>query len=129
MKPALGAFAGHVPAAFAAKYPSAKISRSPDWANFEAAAPDTAAYADVYLLEPTDPLYEVVGRTFIEVQTAEYGTDHIYQADTYNEMSPPVRDPTYLRRASTAVYAAMAAADKDAVWLMQGWLFQSGWWG
>jgi len=47
MKPALGAFAGHVPGAFAAHFPSAKITRSPDWAGFDAANPDTAAFADV----------------------------------------------------------------------------------
>jgi hypothetical protein len=43
-------------------------------------------------------------------------------------MSPPTRDPIYLKKASAAVYAAMAASDPDAVWLMQGWLFISSWW-
>lgn len=128
MKPALGAFAGHVPASFAAKFPGAKISRSPDWAGFDAANPDTAQYADVYLLEPTDPMFATVGSRFIALQANVYGTDHIYQADTYNEMSPPTRDTDYLKRSSAAVYGAMAAADPSAVWLMQGWLFQSSWW-
>jgi alpha-N-acetylglucosaminidase len=36
--------------------------------------------------------------------TAEFGTDHIYNADTFNEMSPPSADPTYLASASRAVY-------------------------
>ena len=34
MKPALSAFAGHVPANFTTKFPNANISRSPNWANF-----------------------------------------------------------------------------------------------
>ena len=43
-------------------------------------------------------------------------------------MQPPTADPTYLKSASTAVYAAMAKADPDAIWLMQGWLFINAWW-
>ena len=61
-------------------------------------------------------------------QTETFGSDHIYQADTFNELAPPTDDPTYLRASSAAVYAAMAAADPSAIWLMQGWLFQSAWW-
>jgi alpha-N-acetylglucosaminidase len=33
-----------------------------------------------------------------------YGTDHIYNADTFNELDPPSADPTYLAAASNAVY-------------------------
>lgn len=128
MTPALSAFAGHVPAAFATHFPSAKISRSPDWAGFDLADPVTAPYADVWLLDPAEPLFVEVGKRFIELQTATYGTDHIYQADTFNEIAPPTHDPDYLRASSAAVYAAMAAADPSAIWLMQGWLFQSSWW-
>ena len=128
MTPALGAFAGHVPSIFAQKFPDAKLSRSPDWANWDKNNPSTAAYSDVYLLEHTDPMYLTLGKAYIETQTRILGTDHIYQCDNYNEMSPPTRDPDYLRNSSAAVYAAMAAADEKAIWLMQGWLFQSSWW-
>ena len=79
MRPALSAFAGHVPATFAAHYPHANISRSADWANFDRDDPATAPYAGTYILEPTDPLFLAVGRKFIEVQTSVYNTDHIYQ--------------------------------------------------
>ena len=40
-------------------------------------------------------------------------------------MQPPTDDPSYLAKSSTNVYAAMAEADPDAIWLMQGWLFQN----
>eukprot|EP01062_Namystynia_karyoxenos_P058893 TRINITY_DN50349_c0_g1_i1.p1 TRINITY_DN50349_c0_g1~~TRINITY_DN50349_c0_g1_i1.p1 ORF type:complete len:862 (+),score=324.47 TRINITY_DN50349_c0_g1_i1:79-2586(+) len=123
MTPALSAFAGHVPAAFAAKHPQAKVSKSPPWAGF------SGQYGQVSLLEATDPLYTEIGKKFIEVQSATFGTDHIYQCDTYNELTPPTSDPAYLRAASAAVYEAMAAGDAGAIWLMQGWLFQStGFW-
>ena len=48
----------------------------------------------------------------------------MYQCDTYNEMNPPTNDPGYLRRSSAGVYAAMAAADPQAVWLLQGWFLE-----
>ena len=32
-----------------------------------------------------------------------FGTDHIYQADTYNEMRPRTNDPTYLAASSKNV--------------------------
>jgi hypothetical protein len=42
--------------------------------------------SEVYLLEPVDPLFFELGKRFIELQAAAYGTDHVYNADTYNEM-------------------------------------------
>jgi hypothetical protein len=38
-------------------------------------------------------------------------------------MLPASNDPTYLAQTSAAVYAALAAYDNTAIWLMQGWLF------
>ena len=82
MTPVLSAFAGHVPAAFKAAFPSAKITRSPDWANFDAGNPATAACADVCMIDPADPLYIEVGSKHIESQAQIFGTDHIYNCDT-----------------------------------------------
>ncbi|KAM3733923.1 hypothetical protein ACB098_11G174400 [Castanea mollissima] len=45
--------------------------------------------------------------------------------DTFNENSPPTNDPTYISLLGASVYKAMSKGDKDAVWLMQGWLFSS----
>jgi hypothetical protein len=36
----------------------------------------------VYLLDPTDPLFARIGQRFIEVQAEVYGTAHIYNVDT-----------------------------------------------
>ncbi|CAE7860256.1 NAGLU [Symbiodinium sp. KB8] len=122
MKAALPAFAGFVPPVFATKFPRANLTHSADWNRF----PDP--YGSVSLLEPTDPLFKQIGQAWIEEQTKLYGTDHIYQTDTYNEMNPRSTDLTYLASSSKAVIDAMEAADKDAVWLMQGWLFLSSFW-
>jgi alpha-N-acetylglucosaminidase len=123
MTPALSAFAGHVPANFTKYVPTANVTRSPNWANFNLGGA-TELFADVFMVEPTDPLFVEIGNKFIALQEKIYGTDHVYQCDTYNEMNPPTDDPSYLETSSKNVYAAMSKADPDAIWLMQGWLFQ-----
>lgn len=59
----------------------------------------------------------------------EWGTDNIYQTDTYNEMAPSENDAAFLNASSAAVFAAMVGSDPDAIWLMQGWLFHEAFWG
>ena len=55
----------------------------------------------------------------IALQAAEFGTDHIYQTDAYNELRPSRSDEDYLAAASASLYHAMSQADPRAVWLMQ----------
>ncbi|ETW08490.1 hypothetical protein, variant 1 [Aphanomyces invadans] len=125
MIPALPAFAGHIPEEITKLYPHAKTFRSPKWGNF----PD--AYTNVYMLDSSDPLYIEIGRTFIEEQTRLHGgfTSSLYQADTYNEMDPSRGDHEFLHQASKAVIDSMTKADPKAVWLIQAWTFNRGFWG
>ncbi|MCZ7597280.1 MAG: hypothetical protein M5U09_05305, partial [Gammaproteobacteria bacterium] len=58
-----------------------------------------------------------------EEQTRLFGTDHLYASDTFIEMSPPSNDPAFPAGMGRAVYSAMAAADPQATWVMQGWIF------
>src|SRR5579859_1895891 len=113
MKPVLPAFTGHVPPAFRERFPAAKVKKT-NW---------DAGFGDVYILDPGDPMFVEIGRRFLEVQTREFGTDHFYSADTFNENVPPTTDSTYLDAMSKKVFASMAAADPSAVWVMQGWMF------
>jgi alpha-N-acetylglucosaminidase len=122
MKAVLPAFAGFVPEGLQRVFPNAKYIRSSPWNNFN------ATYTGVYLLDPSDPLFVEIGKRFTELVTAAFGTDHIYNGDTFNEMDPSTGDPTYLRTIGAAVYQGLIASDPDAVWLMQGWLFHSGFW-
>merc|ERR1712137_941325 len=117
MKTVLPGFAGHVPLALGQQ---AQVSRSPGWFGFH------GRYGEVGLLEAADPLFWEVGSAFIEIQTEEFGTDHFYNADTFNEMRPVSTDAAYVSVWGTAVYGAMAAADPDAVWFVQGWSLH-GW--
>jgi len=115
MKPVLQSFTGHVPASFKTRFPSSKLKQT-NWTN---------GFDDTYILDTEDPMFEQIGRKFLEVQTRLYGTDHLYSADTFNENEPPTDDPAYLKALSARVYQAMSKADPKAIWVMQGWLFYS----
>ncbi|MFT4156258.1 alpha-N-acetylglucosaminidase [Parafilimonas sp.] len=120
MKPVLPAFTGHVPPAFTEKFPQAHVKKT-NWG---------AGFDDVYILDANDSLFEEIGAAFLKAQTKEYGTDHLYSADTFNENLPPSNDSAYLNDISKKVFASMAAYDPKAVWVMQGWMFhyQSTFW-
>ncbi|MCX7424850.1 MAG: alpha-N-acetylglucosaminidase [Planctomycetia bacterium] len=113
MTPVLQGFTGHVPEALGKKFPEAKLQQLPSWCGF----PGT------HFVDPRDPLFARVGKAFIEEQTRQFGTDHLYASDTFIEMSPPSNDPAFLSAMGGAVFAAMAAGDPEAKWVMQGWLF------
>ncbi|WP_114938705.1 alpha-N-acetylglucosaminidase [Mucilaginibacter endophyticus] len=113
MTPVLSSFTGHVPPSFKDKFPGAKVKRT-NW---------DAGFPDVFILDPDDPMFETIGKKYIEAQTKEFGTDHLYSADTFNENVPPTNDSTYLDGMSKKVFNSMAAADPKAIWVMQGWMF------
>ena len=113
MTPVLQGFTGHVPVALEAKFPSAAFLELPSWCGF----PRTK------FIDPQDPLFARIGQAFVEEQTRQFGTDHLYASDTFIEMDPPSNDPAFLTGMAQAAYGAMEAADPEAVWVMQGWLF------
>eukprot|EP00730_Choanoeca_flexa_P007387 TRINITY_DN12325_c0_g1_i12.p1 TRINITY_DN12325_c0_g1~~TRINITY_DN12325_c0_g1_i12.p1 ORF type:complete len:849 (+),score=196.28 TRINITY_DN12325_c0_g1_i12:1113-3659(+) len=119
---ALPGFAGHVPAALQRLYPDSKFSRSRTWAGFN------STYSGDYLLEPNDPVFQELGTKYYSRLVAAFGTDHVYQMDTYNEMEPTSTDLSFLTDANKAVFDAMASVDPEGVYLMQGWLFHEGFW-
>jgi alpha-N-acetylglucosaminidase len=115
MKPVLPAFTGHVPAAFKMKFPNAKL-KATNWKN---------GFDDVYILDPEDSLFQIIGKKFLQAQTRLFGTDHLYSADTFNENEPPSDDTGYLASLSGRLFKGMQAADPESIWVMQGWLFYS----
>ncbi|XP_076212584.1 alpha-N-acetylglucosaminidase [Aptenodytes patagonicus] len=114
----LPAFAGHVPQGVLRVFPHVNATRLGGWSHFD------CTYSCTYLLDPEDPMFQVIGTLFLKELIKEFGTDHIYSADTFNEMTPLSSDPAYLSRVSNAVFRSMTGADPEALWLMQGWLFQ-----
>ncbi|XP_066379796.1 alpha-N-acetylglucosaminidase-like isoform X1 [Miscanthus floridulus] len=122
MVPVLPSFSGNVPAVFAKLFPSANITRLGDWNTVDA----NPKWCCTYLLDPSDSLFIDVGQAFIRQQIKEYGdVTNIYNCDTFNENTPPTDEPAYISSLGSAIYEAMSRGNKNAVWLMQGWLFYS----
>lgn len=122
MVPALPAFAGHVPATIRTRFPDVNVTRLGSWNKFD----DT--YSATYLLDHREQLFQTIGKNVIDEMKNEFGVDHFYYADTFNEMSPPTVDVDYIAGVGQAVFAAMTSADPMAIWIMQGWLFLDPYW-
>lgn len=124
MTPVTPAFSGFVPPAFRSQHPSAQIVESSAWAGFE----------PTLLLNPRDPMYLEIGKKFVIEYQKMFGSDHLYLADVYNEMTPRLPAATKLddlQATGDAVYKAILAGDPKGTWVMQGWLFYNdrGFWG
>ena len=116
MRAVLHAFSGHVPAQLKEKFPDAAISGFGSWAG------EPEKYS-CHFLSPVDPLYAEIQQKYIKALTREFGTDHIYGMDLFNEVQPPSWDPQTLAGISAGAYESLAAADPGAVWLQMGWMF------
>jgi alpha-N-acetylglucosaminidase len=116
MTPILPAFAGHVPEAIKTRYPQAKITRLGQWGGFD-------TQYESYFLDTFDPLFNKVQQLFLKEEIKDFGTDHIYGVDPFNEVTPPSWEPVYLANVSKTIYNSMAATDPKATWLQMTWLF------
>ena len=121
MRPVLQGFTGHVPRSITEVFPGVTIHQTGDW---------SAGFAGTWFLDPTDSLFQRMGRRFIERQTELFGTDHLYAADPFNEIDPPSNDSTFLAGMGNAIYRAMAGADPEATWVIQAWflVYQAKFW-
>lgn len=114
MTPILPSFTGHVPPILQRGVsPTLKVNSTQWGVNTNVAAP-------VYILNPEEPLFAEIGKRFLEELIDTFGTDHLYSADTFNEMNPPTNDPAYLHNVASKVYGAMADVDPQATWVMAG---------
>ena len=121
MTPVLQGFTGHVPESITELFPDAKIHQTGDW---------SAGFSGTWFLDPTDPLFQRIGRRFIERQNEIFGTSHYYAADPFNEINPPTDDSTFLAGMGRSIYESMHAVDPAAVWVLQGWFlyYQAAFW-
>lgn len=113
MTPVLPAFAGHVPQRFAELHPNADIKQLSAWCGFE----------PTYFLNSSDSLFSVIQKLFMKKMIDQFGTDHIYGVDPFNEMDPPSWEPDYLSTVSQNIYQSMANVDPAARWLQMTWVF------
>ena len=118
MTPVLQGFTGHVPLATGRRFPEARLHRV-RWAEWE-----------TLLLDPLDPLFSRFAAAFLEEQQRRFGTDHLYAADTFIEMTPPSGETNFLAATGRAIYQGLAQVDPQAIWVLQGWTFfnQAAFW-
>ncbi|ORY67164.1 putative alpha-N-acetylglucosaminidase [Pseudomassariella vexata] len=121
MKPAMPSFTGFVPPAIYTLYKNATIVNGSAY-GYEGLFP--RRNTNVTFLSPSNPLFGRMQKSFIAKQKAAYGNvSHIYTLDQYNENVPFSGDLDYLRNISSNTYASLRAADPQAVWMLQGWVF------
>lgn len=116
MTPVLPAFSGHVPKALKEIEPDAKIDKLGFWGGF----PDQYR---CYFLNPLDPLFPKIQKAFLEEQTRQFGSDHLYGADPFNEVEPPSWDPDFLASVAKTIYHSMSQVDPEANWIQMSWIF------
>ncbi|MBI9017938.1 MAG: alpha-N-acetylglucosaminidase [Phycisphaerae bacterium] len=121
MKPVVPAFAGFVPKAITRLYPEVKLHEA-GWGGW---GKDHHAF----LLLPDGPLFNQIGKMFIEEWEKEFGKCDYYLADSFNEMEIPAPKDDKQKRYEIltsfgkAVYDSIKAGNPDATWVMQGWMF------
>lgn len=118
MTPVLPAFTGFIPRAIDRVLPNASVINAPQFAGFP------EQYTEVSFLETVDEKFSRLQKSFISKQQEAYGNvTHIYTLDQYNGMNPSSAEPNYLRRLASHTIDSLKAADPEAVWMMQGWIF------
>ncbi|MDD3079293.1 MAG: alpha-N-acetylglucosaminidase [Paludibacter sp.] len=117
MKPVLSAFAGHVPKELRKLFPKVKITAiDPGWGGMD------SIYTTCYL-DPTEPLFVEIQKRFLTIQRKTYGTDHLYSADPFNEITPPSWEPEYLSKVAETIYNSMETTDSVSTWYQMSWTF------
>lgn len=82
------------------------------------------------LADPAGELFAEAAAALHRHQRALLGTDHLYAVDPYIESLPPTTSEAELAGHAEAIFAGMASADPEAVWVLQGWPFhyRRGYW-
>lgn len=111
MQPIQQGFSGYIPREMKKKFPKAKIAFQKSWCGFDGAAQ----------LDPTDSLFHVFGRAFLEEEKKLFGAHGVYASDPFHESKPPVNTPEYLSAVGKNIHHLLKSFDKDAQWVMQAW--------
>ncbi|CAF2721028.1 unnamed protein product [Rotaria sp. Silwood2] len=141
--PVLPAFTGFMPRTAPSRFPSAKFHYSSDWVGFGCNESwfvfecyeiifinkKQIIYFSLPYLDPTDAFFQKVGVELLnETITLLNLTSHYYACDLFNEMTPPISDLDYLADINAGIIQVMQTVDPSAIWVMQAWLFLSGFW-
>jgi alpha-N-acetylglucosaminidase len=119
MTPIVPTFSGFVPEAFQRRFPVERVSEHRHWSSL----PDSDR---TFALVPGSPMFQEIGKRFIEEYRRTFGPAKYYLADSFNELDVPVTpEHRYEELAAygDAVFQSIHRADPDGVWVMQGWIF------
>ncbi|KAI1826032.1 glycoside hydrolase family 89 protein [Xylaria intraflava] len=118
--PILPAFTGFTPRAFPKVFPSANVTNGSTFNNFP------VEYTNDTFLDPLSPLFTELQTRFVAKQQSYYGNvTHFWTLDQFNENDPASGDLDYLESVSSNTWKSLQAADPEAIWVMQGWLFSA----
>ena len=118
MKPICPSFAGFVPEGIKRLYPDVKVVKT-HWGG---------AFHN-WMIDPEEKLFSEMMTAFIREWEKEFGKCEYYLSDSFNEMEIPFPEKgnparyELLASYGEKVYSAIKKANKDAVWVMQGWMF------
>ncbi len=119
MKPIVHGFPGFVPQAFKRLHPDLELVQT-SWSG--------GAFHN-WMISPEHPLFAEIGTEYIKEWEKEFGKSKYYLVDSFNEMDNPFPPKgskeryDLLNYYGSQVYNSIKAANPDAVWTMQGWMF------
>ncbi|KYP15992.1 alpha-N-acetylglucosaminidase [Flavihumibacter sp. CACIAM 22H1] len=119
MEPIVQSFAGFVPKAIKRIYPSLVLHETL-WNDGFAPAQRPS------MILPDEPLFKLISRLYMEEWRKEFGKATYYLVDSFNELELPDADkpPTeLLAEIGKLTFEAIDTVQKDAVWVIQGWMF------
>ncbi|MBO5198142.1 MAG: alpha-N-acetylglucosaminidase [Lachnospiraceae bacterium] len=111
MHPIQQGYSGFVPNLMKEKYPDGNFLIKKTWNNINHTTE----------IDPTDPLFQTIGMTFMKNQKKIFGTYGFYACDPFHEGFPPVEGSEYLNRVGKTISDLYEAYDKDYTWVMQAW--------
>ncbi len=120
MTPIYNAFAGFVPESIKRIYPDVEFFKT-GWGGGE--------YYVSHFISPETELFHTIAKMYIEEWEREFGKCEYYLADSFNEMKVPFAARGTKERFDQiaaygkTIYESIKAANPDAVWVLQGWMF------
>lgn len=117
IEPVVQGFAGFVPPGITRIHPGLNLHTSSNWGGF-------SGDNNTRSILPDEPLFAELMNRYITAWRNEFGEARYYLVDSFNEMDLPAGDPaTLLAGYGRNTCNALVAADPDAIWVLQGWMF------
>ncbi len=110
MKAVLPGFSGHIPKALVDKNPALKRHTMEWW-----------GFGPTYILDWQDPMFKRISSVFMRKQRETYGTDHFYNIDPFNEMTPPSSDKVFLTNMARTIFSCIDESDPKGTWVLMTW--------